>query len=209
MLNDSQAVSSADLLRLAKAGDASSLGMLLNHYTNYMKVLTYARLDSRIRGRLSSSDVVQESLLEAHRDFRTFAGDSVPEFTGWLRQILLHNIAHAMDAHLFAAKRDVRREQSLEDMAVSLSQSHGRFEVMLEDQAPSPSSSADQHELLITLANAIAALPPDYRDVIVLRHIEGLAFPIIAKRLNRSPGATRMLWMRAIEALRQHMQTVD
>ncbi len=209
MLHDSKTLSSSELLRLAKAGDASSLGILLHHYTNYMKVLSYARLDSRIRGRLSSSDVVQESMLEAHRDFGAFAGNSIPEFTGWLRQILIHNLTQAVEVHLLAAKRDVRREQSLEEMVASLSQSHGRFESMLQDHGRSPSSSADQQELLVGLANAIAELPCDYRDVIVLRHIEGLAFPVVAQRMKRTPGATRMLWMRAIEHLRQRMQPHD
>jgi RNA polymerase sigma-70 factor (ECF subfamily) len=53
------------------------------------------------------------------------------------------------------------------------------------------------------LADALAVLPPDYRDVIVLRHVEGLPFEIVAQRMNRSAGAVRMLWLRALRSLRQ------
>ncbi len=48
-------------------------------------------------------------------------------------------------------------------------------------------------------------LPADYRDVLVLRHLEGLPFADVAKRMGRSPGAVRMLWLRALELLRKMM----
>lgn len=182
---------------------------MLCTYTNYMKVLSYARLDVRLQRRISSSDVVQETLLEAHRDFRTFSGDTVAEFTGWVRKILIHNLARTLDSHLLAAKRDVRREHSLDEAAATLSRSHGRFESMLADHHRSPSSEAAYDETQVQLANAIASLPPEYKDVIVLRHIEGLPFAGVAQRMNRTPGATRMLWMRAIEKLRQAMQSPE
>lgn len=80
---------------------------------------------------------------------------------------------------------------------------------MLADQHRSPSSEADHHETLVELANAIASLSPEYREVIVLRHIEGLPFAEVAARMERTPGATRMLWMRAIERLREAMQSPE
>lgn len=207
MLNDSKTVSSSELLRLARAGDSTSLGMLLSTYTNYMKVLSYAQLDARVQGRVSSSDVVQETLLEAHRDFSHFSGNSLAEFTGWIRKILIHNLARTIESHVLAEKRDVRRERSLEEAASSLTRSQGKFEAMLADHHRSPSSEADYHETLVQLANTIANLPPEYKEVIVLRHIEGLPFAAVAQRMNRTPGATRMLWMRAIERLREAMQS--
>jgi RNA polymerase sigma-70 factor (ECF subfamily) len=45
-------------------------------------------------------------------------------------------------------------------------------------------------------------LPPQHRDVLVWRNLQGLSFEEIAARLDRKPGATRMLWLRAIERLR-------
>jgi RNA polymerase sigma-70 factor, ECF subfamily len=52
------------------------------------------------------------------------------------------------------------------------------------------------------VADQLARLPPHYRDVIVLRNLEGLAFPEVARRMGRSPGAVRILWLRALDHLR-------
>ncbi|WP_442512233.1 sigma-70 family RNA polymerase sigma factor [Novipirellula sp. SH528] len=198
-------LSSSELLRLARAGDAASVGALLSKYGNYMEVITQAQLDARVRRRVSSSDVVQETMLEAHRDFEKFSGSTMAEFTGWLRKILINNLARTVETHLLAAKRDVRQERSLENADDALTRSHLRIESMLSDHARSPASEADHQEALVEMANAIANLPAEYREVIVLRHVEGLPFSDVAERMKRTPGAARMLWMRAIERLRETM----
>ena len=72
-----------------------------------------AQLDDRLRARVSSSDVVQETFYEAHRDFPAFRGATPEEFLGWLRRILLNNLLRAVEQHVTAAKRDVRREVSI------------------------------------------------------------------------------------------------
>ena len=77
---------------------------------------------------------------------------------------------------------------------------------MLADHRPSAESDVSLQEQFIQLANALARLPADYRDVIVMRHLEGVPFATISLRMNRSSGATRMLWLRAIEQLRQLMK---
>ncbi len=192
-------------LERALSGDAASLGALLMSYMNYLKVLSQGELDDRVRRRVSASDIVQETLLEAHRDFAKFNGATLFEFTGWLRRILINNLAQAVENHLVAAKRDVRRERSLDDVDASLSRSSVRLEMMLADHRGSPSSALDQQEALVHLANSISQLPEHYRDVIVQRHIEGRSFSDIAERTNRKPGTVRMLWVRAIEKLREQM----
>jgi RNA polymerase sigma-70 factor (ECF subfamily) len=55
------------------------------------------------------------------------------------------------------------------------------------------------------LADTLAALPDDYRQVIVLRHIEGLPFDEVGRRMERSAGAVRMLWLRALKLLREQL----
>ena len=206
MVSNSTTLSLSDRLRLAQLGDPESLGILLSNCNNYMKVLSQGKLDTRVRSRVSASDVVQESLLEAHRDFSKFTGNSLAEFTGWLRAILLNNISRTVEVHLLAAKRDVRRERSLDAVSEGFNQSHSRLEFLLSDHRSSPSAHAVQHESLMQMADAIAHLPPPYNEVIVLRHIEGLPFDLVAQRLGRTVGATRMLWMRAIGRLRDAME---
>lgn len=195
-----------DLLQQAKAGDRDSLGKLLAAYQNYLRLLAGTQLDDQLRSRLSPSDIVQETMLEAHCDFPQFRGNSDNEFFGWLRKILANNLARAVEQHILTAKRDVRREVSRVQLDASLDQSALRIEAILADHGSPADSHASLQEQLVRLANALVQLSPDHRDVIVLRHFEGLPFTQVAQRLNRSSGATRMLWLRAIEQLRRWMK---
>jgi RNA polymerase sigma-70 factor (ECF subfamily) len=90
-------------------------------------------------------------------------------------------------------------------MEVALERSTARLEAVLVDHGPSPSSHVQHREHAVLLADHLAELPPDYRDVLVLRHLQGLSFAEVAQRMARSPGAVRMLWLRAIDKLRNRL----
>jgi RNA polymerase sigma-70 factor (ECF subfamily) len=94
---------------------------------------------------------------------------------------------------------------SLEAIASSLDQSTARLEAILPDPGTSPSMNVQGHEQEIQLADQLSALPSAYREVIVLRHIEGLPFEEVGRRMERSTGAVRMLWLRAMQRLRERM----
>ncbi len=191
------------LFASAKQGSTSCLGRLLTLYSNYLKLLIAAQLDDRLRVRVSPSDIVQETFFEAHRDFYQFRGQSTGEFVAWLRKILVNNLLHVVEQHWLAEKRDVRREVSLEQIGKRLEQSTARLESLFAEPGDSPSIHAQRNEQEIMLADALAELPGDYRLVILLRHIEGLPFDEVAQRMDRSSGAVRMLWLRALERLRK------
>lgn len=195
-----------DLLTAAQAGSPESLGRLLELYANYLKLLVLSQMDRNLRARVSASDVVQETFFEAHRDFSQFRGASTAEFVGWLRRILVHNVARVVEQHILAEKRDVRREASLERLAAAMEQSTARLDAVLPDAGSSPSMAAQRRELEIVVADAMAELAPDYREVIVLRNLEGLPFEQIGRRMERTSGAVRMLWLRAIKALRERFR---
>ncbi len=200
---------SEQLLQSAKMGGQAELGRLLSLYANYLKIIAQTQLDRRVRRRVSPSDLVQETLLEAHRDFGEFRGDTDAEFVGWLRQILVHNLIRVSEKHLQADKRDVRREVYLQRLHASVEQSNSRFEFVLADKIGSPSSHAGRNERLRLLADAVADLAPDQRQVILLRHIEGLQFADVALQMERSAGACRMLWIRAMDQLRLKLQGME
>jgi RNA polymerase sigma-70 factor (ECF subfamily) len=181
------------------------VGKLLEYYGNYLKLLVRTHLNAKLRTRCSASDIVQESYFEAHRDFAQFQGQTAAEFLAWLRKLLVHNIATQVEKHILSAKRDVRREVRLDGMQAALERSAARLESVLVDQASSPSSRTERQELLVELANHLAELAPDYREVLILRHCEGLAFKDIAEQMGRSAGAVRMLWLRAIGQIREQM----
>lgn len=200
--------SSLRLLEQARNGNADSLGQLLRNYFRYLNSLSQGHIDQRIRMRVSPSDIVQETLLEAHRDFQNFVGTSLEEFTGWLRKILFNNLATAIESHLLAAKRDVRKQRSLDEQANS-NQTFAQLKKTLDANVSSPSSPLHRDEWLNQLSNAINQLPEVYCRVIQLRHFEGLSFNEIAERIGRTPGATRMLWVRAVEKLKHVMPNHD
>jgi RNA polymerase sigma-70 factor (ECF subfamily) len=197
------------LLAQARQGNQQQLGQLLQCYRGYLTILAASQLDARLRKRISSSDLVQEAMFGACRDFAQFRGGTEPELLAWLRRILLNCLGHAYKTHLRARRRDLRREVSLDAMAENWSGSLDRLAGVLEDSGSTPSGSLKQQERAVAIANQLACLPPDYRDVVVLRNLESLSFDEVARRMDRSPGAVRMLWLRALKALRKLYNTGD
>jgi RNA polymerase sigma-70 factor (ECF subfamily) len=190
------------LISDARRGQRSSIGLLLQQYRNYLMVLAAAQIEHRLRPRVSPSDVVQETMLRAHKNFAQFRGATEHELLAWLRQILVNNLARFVEQHMLAARRDVRREVSIERLGAALEQSTVQLAAMLPDDGKSPSMAVEQREEAVLLADRLAQLPKSYREVLVLRNLQGLPFEEVARRMDRSLGATRMLWLRAIEKLR-------
>lgn len=190
------------LIKRARRGSKSSLGSLLEQYRNYLVVLAATQIEKRLQPRVSPSDVVQETMLRAHKNFAQFRGTTEQELLAWLRQILVNNLARFVEQHMLAARRDVRREVSIERLGVALEQSTIQLAALVPAQGKSPSMAVQQREEAVVLADRMAHLPDDYREVLVLRNLQGLPFDEVAHRIGRSVGATRMLWLRAIEKLR-------
>jgi RNA polymerase sigma-70 factor (ECF subfamily) len=200
--NAANASSAKDLIGRAKRGSKSSLGSLLQQYRNYLVVLASMQIEKRLQPRVSPSDVVQETMLRAHKNFGQFRGTTEPELLAWLRQILVNNLAKFVEQHMLAARRDVRREVSIERIGAALEHSTIQLAQLVPASMKSPSMAVQQREEAVVLADRLAQLSNDYREVLVLRNLQGLPFEEVARRIDRSVGATRMLWLRAIEKLR-------
>jgi RNA polymerase sigma-70 factor, ECF subfamily len=194
----------ADLLADARRGSEASLGRLMQLHAEYLKLVVAAQLDDRLRARVSSSDVVQETFYEAHRDFPSFRGATPDEFLGWLRRILTNNLLRAVELHVKAAKRDVRREVPLDRADPTSSGGAGRVQ---HPNQETPSACFERQEKVVELNSMLDTLPEDYREVLRLRHQEGLDFSAIAERMGRTSGAVRMLWLRGIKRLRATYRT--
>lgn len=190
------------LLERARAGDSEALGPLLELYRNYLWLMARSQIGTTLQVRLNPSDLVQETFLEAHRDFRQFVGTTEMEFVAWLRRILVRSLADQVRHHK-AKGRDMHREQSLE---VMLERSSAAAHQALASGISTASAQASRREQAVLLADALARLPADYREVIILRHLDRLSFEEIALRMGRSAGAARMLWARALERLRTTME---
>lgn len=193
----------SELIARIRDGDETRLGELLTLYRNYLGVLANSQLDRKLRARVSPSDVVQETMLEAHRDFAQFRGSSEREFIGWLRKILVHNLARLIERHVRASKRDVRRDVSLANLRASFDRSAMSLEAGLVDDRDTPSTDALRRERAVLLADVMNELSDDHREVLMLRNIRGLKFRDVAAMMERTEAATKMLWTRAIKRLRQ------
>jgi RNA polymerase sigma-70 factor (ECF subfamily) len=157
------------LLGAARAGDTTSLGQLLEMYRSYLATLARLQIGRRLQGKVDASDLVQETFLEAHRDFAQFRGAREAELVGWLRQILASNLANQVQRYCGTQSRDVRLERQL---AIELDQSSQILDRGLVAPSSSPSNQAARREQAVLLANALSRLPADYREVLVLRHLE-------------------------------------
>lgn len=194
--------SPAELLRLAQAGDAEHLGKLLEIYQHYLHLLARMEIGRNLRAKLDASDLVQDTLLEAHRNFSRFRGSSETEFVCWLRQIMAAILANLLRRYLGTQARDVRMERQL---VVQLDESSRLLDRGLIDPAGSPSQQASHREQAVLLADALQRIPADYREVIILRHLQGLSFAEVGERMGRSGDSVGKLWMRAIARLRRVM----
>jgi RNA polymerase sigma-70 factor (ECF subfamily) len=195
-----------ELLAAARAGSVDHLGQLLELYRHYLGLLARIEVGQRLQAKLDASDLVQESLLEAHRHFPQFRGVDEAQFICWLRQIMAGSLANMLRRYLGTQARDIRLEREL---AVHLDQSSQLLDRGLCDRESSPSHQAARREQAVLLANALMRLPPDYRDVIVFRHLEELSFPEIGRRMERSVDSVEKLWVRGLAQLRQIMGAIQ
>jgi RNA polymerase sigma-70 factor (ECF subfamily) len=191
------------LLDQARAGDVQALGQLLESYRAYLTLLAQVQIGRRLQGKVDAADVVQDAFLGASRDFGQFRGTTEKEFLGWLRQILAYVLANLVRYYQGAQRRDVRLERQL---TLELDQSsHALDRGLVADQS-SPSQQAVRHEQAVLLAEALARLPELWRELLVLRHLEGLTFPEVAQRLGRTVDSVKKQWPRALASLRRVME---
>jgi RNA polymerase sigma-70 factor (ECF subfamily) len=191
------------LLTRARAGDAQALGRLLDRYRNLLRIVARSLAGPTTRARADASDLVQETFLKAHREFRGFVGSGEPEVVAWLRKILARTVADQAKYDQ-RQRRNARQQESLDAM---LDSPGSAVQLALAAPISSPSDRASRREQAVILADALARLPGDYYEVFVLRNIEHIPFDAIAARMGRSPGAVRKLWTRAMTAVKELLET--
>ena len=166
----------------------------------WLKMLAERQLPAALRGKVDPSDIVQQALIDAWRGQDDFRGQTHAERLAWLRTILTRAIMRVDRDLLRTAKRGQGIEKTL---AAAIDTDSVRLEHLASDNQPGPDSIAARAEQSLLLAAALEQLPPDYRTVLTGRHLDGKTFDDIAKQMGRSSAATRMLWVRALEALKK------
>jgi RNA polymerase sigma-70 factor (ECF subfamily) len=169
-------------------------------YRPYLSMLARSNVAPRNRARIDPSGLVQQTLLHAVERQAQLRGQSEGEVMAWLKQILAHQLADALRG-LARAKRDVSREQSLDQIADSFS----RVDGWLVSMQPSPSQQAVRSEELFHMATALNQLSELQRDAIVMHHLQGLPLAEVCEHLNKTPGAVAGLLHRGLKQLRELM----
>ena len=181
--------------------EAEALGGWLGRYRDYLRLLARLHLDPRLAGKVDPSDIVQQSLLEAHQDLAALKGKTEGELVAWLRTILTRNLLNTA-RDFTAQRRDVRRERSL---AQQVEDSSVRLDKFLASDQTSPSQRVSRGEEAERLAIALAALPEDQRAAVILKHFHDWSVAQIAEHLDRSTLAVGGLLKRGLKKLRELM----
>lgn len=177
---------------------ADDLAPLLEQHRAYLMVLARLNLDARLRAKIDPCDVVQQTLLEAHRSVHRFRGAG-SQLTAWLRSILACQLARNV-RDLRRDKRDAGRERSLQ---AALDESSARLEAFLAADQPSPSQQAQRNEWAVRVAAALETLSEDQREAVVQHYRQGRSVKEIADAMTRSVASVAGLLQRGLKALRQ------
>jgi RNA polymerase sigma-70 factor (ECF subfamily) len=179
----------------------STLEKPLDRYRSYLILLARTQLNPRLGCPVDASDIVQQTLLEAHAKQAQFRGTLDVQRGAWLRQILAHNLADALRG-ISRAKRDLHRQQSLES---SVNHSALRLGDLLAADQSAPGDPLDREERAVLLADALAELPEAQREALVMQYWQGMSLAAIAAQMSRTPAAVAGLLKRALKQLRQHL----
>lgn len=188
-------------IREAKAGCVQARGRLLEACRDYLRKLAGQVMSEPLRAKCAPSDLVQETALDAHRDFAQFQGERLEELFAWLRKILLDNAVSSRRRYERAAKRDLSREVPLDALP--------KFAGQLRDDAPSPRSVLGRIEKQQQVERALERLPSDQKTAILLRSRDHCSFAEIGVQMQRSAAAARKLWFRGIEQLKRELLKSD
>lgn len=202
-MSETESPNISQLIARAQDGDAASRDRLFALCRSYLVFIARSQIESSLRQKVDASDLVQETMLEAYRDFERFDGATEGQWRAWLRRILAHNAADFVRRFRGTAKRQARREVPLRSGRAS-SMEFGAPEPAAG--GPTPSEEFVQLDTELRLTAALAELPPDYQEVVVLRNLQRLPFDEVAQQMGRSRPAVQMLWMRAIRKLQAAME---
>lgn len=175
---------------------------IVAQYEPYLRMLARTRMRRAYQAKIGASDMVQQVMMQAVQGFEGFRGSTEAELLAWLRQILAHHLCH-LDRDLHRDKRDIRREQSIEQ---KLAASSMRLEGLLAGDDPTPSQTFAFGESVIRLSQEIAKLPGSQADAVRLHYLEGMKLSEVASEMDKSTGAVAGLLHRGMKTLRKQLE---
>ena len=168
-------------IKRAQEGDREAFEKLFGLYRDDVEAIVRRRLGGYLRQRIEAEDVLQETFLKAMQSVQAYRERGPGSFLNWLRGI-------AENILLYWARQHQR---------TNLLRSGHAF----RGSDPSPSKLARREERFDRLQQALNALSPAHREIVLLARVEGLAVKDIARRLDRSPASVKQMLWRALHKL--------
>ncbi|MDH3592994.1 MAG: sigma-70 family RNA polymerase sigma factor [Planctomycetota bacterium] len=184
-------------IRNARNDGSAARADFLAAYRAYLRYLARDGIGKHMQAKVDASDLAQDVIVAAQRDFPSFRGETEAELMAWLRRMLANRIVDY--ARKYGGTRRQAQERSIHDI---LYESSMAFESVLAASGLTPSQNAEKRELATILADALEQLSPDHQEVLLLRTKESLSWNEVAQRMGRRPDAARQLWVRALKALK-------
>ena len=195
----------ADLLARVRAGDQPALADLFARHRDKLRRMVQLRLDHRLAGRVSPSDVLQEAYIDALKRIDHYFEKPDQPFFGWLRLVVGQRLADVHREHL-AQKRDVGHEVPIHRGGPG-ADSAGLAACLL-GSGTSPSHAAARTESFARLEEALDRMDALDREVLALRHFEELSNTDTAEILGIQPAAASKRYVRALARLKQILETI-
>lgn len=195
------------LLDRLNDGDTSVLAELFELYRSRLKLMVRMRMDRRITGRLSPSDVLQETMMEATRRIDAYLENPNMPFHLWLRFLTGQQLLTAHRRHLGTQRRDAAQEINI--YAGSPQATSEYMAAQLIGHLTSPSQVAVREEVREMLQVALNQMDPIDREILTLRHFEDLSNNEVAQLLNLKKSAASNRYVRALQRLRGAMAKLE
>lgn len=197
----------AGLLAKVRAGDQAALAELFAAHRDKLRRMVQLRLDHRLAGRVSASDVLQEAYIDAVKRIDHYFAKPDQSFFGWLRLVVGQRLADVHREHL-AQKRDAGQEVPINRGAPGGADS-ACLAACLLGGGTSPSNAAARTESFGQLEEALNQMDPLDREVLALRHFEELSNAETAALLGIQSAAASKRYVRALARLKQILETVS
>ncbi|MGD9634997.1 MAG: sigma-70 family RNA polymerase sigma factor [Pirellulales bacterium] len=189
------------LLRQAAGGDAAARAELLALFRSQLKRMVSMRMDRRVAARFDASDIVQETLKDAHNRLPEYFADPQLPFYPWLRRIAWDRLVDMYRSHIGAERRSVLREQS--GLPKLNDESTAELANSIVTSSSNPVRRAMLAEMSSRTKSALLQLKPHDREILVLRYLEQLTVEEIAGVLGISQTAVTSRHLRALQRLRR------
>jgi RNA polymerase sigma-70 factor (ECF subfamily) len=186
---------------LAAGGDAQAWAALLDGHRGRLRRMVALRLDPRLRGRVDPSDVIQEAYLDATAGLPRYAERADMPFFLWLRWLTGMKLNAIHRKHLDCQVRDAAREVSI-DRGPWPEATSAALAARLLGRHTSASDVAIRLERKARLEEAIEAMDPLDREVLILRHFEELTNAEAASTLQVRESASSKRYIRAVRKLK-------